>query len=124
MPIILFSTGMGGLLISFTVTDRLQRDALQNKMQLIGSKLKALRIQVKGRHFKGALLQSAVKDRKPALLIHQQLQVRTWTVDEDERIALRNLPAQFIGNNAAKLVKAFAHVRLFAVKMIRTVSTQ
>lgn len=89
-------------------------------MQLIGGELQALCIQVKGRHLKSPFFQSAVKDRKASLFVHQQLQVGSRPVDEDERIALGDLPAQLIGHNASKLVKPFAHVGLFAVKMIRT----
>lgn len=110
---------MGCLLISFAVTDRLQQDTLQNKMQLICSELHALCIQVERRHFKSAFLQSAIKDRKAYLLIDQQLEMRTLPVDEDERITLCDLSAQLIGHNTAEMVKAFAHVGLFAVEMIR-----
>jgi hypothetical protein len=124
MPIILFSTSNRWLLISFAIPDRLQRYALQDKMQLIGGQLQALCIQVKGWYFKRPLLQPSVKDREAALLIHQQLQVRTRPVNEDESISLRDLSAQLIDDNATKLVKPFAHIGLFPVEMIRPVRTQ
>jgi hypothetical protein len=112
------------MLISPAIFDRLQRDTLQDKMQLINAYLHASGIQVKSWDFKSAFLQPPVKNGKPALLVDQHLQVRTGLVDEDEGVPLRHLPPQFTRDDAAKLVKPFAHIGLFAVKVIGPVIAQ
>lgn len=112
------------MLISFSITDGLQGDALQDKMQLIGAYLHAFGIQVKGWYFEGPFLQATVKDGKAALLIDQQFQVRAGLVDKDKGVTLRYLAAQLIEDDAAEQVESFAHIGLFAVKMIQPVITK
>lgn len=112
------------MLISFTIFDRVQRDALQDKMQLINAYLHASGIQVKSRYFKGSFFQPPVEDRKAALLIDQHFQVRPGLIDEDEGIPLRHLPPQLTRDDAAKLVKPFAHISLLPVKVIGPVIAQ
>lgn len=96
MPIIFFSTANRLLLISFAIADCLQRNVLQDEVKLIAGEDLAFGIQVKGRHFKSALLQSAVEDREAAVFIDQQLQTGAGAIDEDKRIPLRYLTAQFV----------------------------
>jgi hypothetical protein len=112
------------MLISFTILNGLQGDTLQNKMQLINAKLHAFGIQVKSRYFKGAFLQAPVEDGKAALFINQHFQVGAGLVDEDEGIALCDLAAQLIEDDTTQQVKAFAHIGLFAVKVIGPVIAQ
>jgi len=112
------------MLISFAVPDGLQGDTLQNKMQLIGTDLHAFGIQVKRRYFKGSLFETPIEDGKAALFIDQHLQVGTGLVDENKSIALRNLPAQLIEDDAAQQVEAFTHIGFFSIEVISSVVTQ
>ena len=75
-------------------------------------------------HFKSAFLQPPVEDRKTALLINQHFQVRARLINEDKRIALGNLSPQLVKDDAAEQIEPFAHIRLFAVQMIRAVIAQ
>jgi hypothetical protein len=59
------------VLISLAIFDRLQRNPLQDKMQLIGVDLHALGIQIKSRYFESAFLQSPIEDGIASLLIDQ-----------------------------------------------------
>lgn len=93
-------------------------------MQLICVQLHAPGVQVKGRHFKSPFLQPSVENGKAALLINQHFQMGPGLIDEDKRIALGNLSPQLIKDDAAKQIEPFAHIRLFAVKMIRAVIAQ
>lgn len=114
----------GELTISLAIFDCLQRDALKDKMQLIGVELHAPGVQLKCRHFKSTFLQPPVEDSKTALLIDQHFQMRAGLIDENKGIALGNLSPQFIKDDAAQQVKPFTHIGLFAVQMVSPMIAQ
>ena len=90
------------MLISFAVFYSLERDALQNKIQLVGSDLHAPCIKVKNRHFKGSFFQSAVEKCKATIVPNKQLNMCAWFVDEDKRITIHYSFFKFTGDEAAQ----------------------
>src|SRR5690606_15100002 len=87
-------------------------------MQLINAKLHAPCIQIKRGRFECALLQSPIKDCEAALLIDKHLEVSARTIDENKGVTPGNDLTQFIGDNAAELIKPFAHISLLSIEMI------
>lgn len=112
------------MLISFSIFQLLQRDAFEDKLQLVAGDLHTGRVKVKSRYFEGAFFQAAVKDCKAALLIDQQLEVSARLIDKNKGIAISDPATKLIKHDAAKQIKAFAHISLFAVQMIAAVISQ
>jgi hypothetical protein len=106
------------MLIYFAVLYRLQRDALKDKMQLIGTYLHTLGIQIECRYFKCPLFKPTIKNRKNSMFVNQEFQVCSGLFNEYKSVSLRDQPPKLISDNATKLVETLANIGLFAIKVI------
>lgn len=103
--------------IAFSIPDFFKGNALQNKLQLLGTHSNRRRGTTEGK-FKGSFLKSFVIDRKAIALPQQQLEFIALSVDENENSTVQHIHLQMRSNQATQAVKAFTHVGGAAIQIV------
>src|SRR4051812_39396478 len=113
------STALRHMLISSSFADTFQGDALQNELQLLmGDGYACLFIITAEGQFIGASFQAFMIQGKAISFKQQQLDLITFSVEEDKHSTAQRIVVHLSSNDTTKAVKPFTHVRSARVQVI------